>query len=477
MTPRDGRVAWHARWVLPIIAPPIAHGAVVVEGDRIVWVGPSAHAAAGRHERLGEAVLLPGLVNAHTHLELTTLRGFLEGLKFGDWLRVLTLVRRDVLDEQALLDSARFGVVEALRAGVTTLADCSASGVPLSAMREYGVRGRVYLETFGPDPAQVADSMAALRSGVERLSTDADALVQVGVSPHAPYTVSRPLYRAVAEYARLERLPVATHVAESAAEVAFVRSGTGPFAERLRARGIAVSAARRSPIALLERTGLLETQPLCIHAIHQSDADRRLLAERGATVVHCPVSNAKLGQGIAPVTAMLEAGIAVGLGTDSVASNDRMDMVGEARQAVLLQSLQAAAPDALSAHVALELATTGGARALGLSGVGALRAGDQADLCAFPVDALEAAPTYDPAVLLVHVLCSGRAAALTMVGGRVLLRDGEPSVRDTGLRARVEAAAERVLQWRRADEQGAGKRTVGGRRAPEHGDSGSVTPM
>ncbi len=453
-TERDTRVAWHARWVLPISSAPIRAGAVVVDGAKIVFVGPSAEAEAGRHEQLGDAILLPGLVNAHTHLELTGLRGFLEGLPFGEWLRVLTAVRRDVLNINDLQDAARYGVSEALRAGITTLADCSASGAPLPAMRDAGVRGCLYLETFGPDAAQLDASMHALRAGVARLQAHASALVTVGVSPHAPYTVSEPLFRAVATYARSERLPVATHVAESAAEVAFVREGRGAFAERLQARGIAVRATDASPVALLQRTGLLDAQPLCIHAIHVDDADLARIVEHGASVVHCPISNAKLGQGVAPLRAMRAAGVAVGLGTDSVASNDRMDLIGEARQAVLLQSLASATPDALSATDALDLATRGGARALGLSTVGVLAPGHDADLCAFSCDAFEARPIYDPAVLLVHVLGSGQAARLTMVAGRVLVRDGRELGEDVQVRERVVQAAERVQRWHAAEVAG-----------------------
>ncbi len=449
---RDSRVAWHARWVLPIAHPPLRDGAVVVDGARIVWVGPSEEAEAGRHEQLGEAILMPGLVNAHTHLELTGLRGFLEGLDFRDWLRVLTAVRAQVLSEADLLDAARCGVNEALRAGITTVADCSASGVPLRAMRDAGIRGRLYLETFGPDPRQRDESLRSLREGVARLQRDASPLVTVGVSPHAPYTVSESLYAAVAEYAREERLAVATHVAESAAETAFVRDGTGPFADRLRARDIPVQGTGLSSIAWLERTGLLDSSVLLIHAIHADAADVARVAAHGAHVVHCPISNAKLGQGIAPVRAMREAGIAVALGSDSVASNDAMDLVQEARQAVLLQSLHAAIPDALSASDALTLATQGGARALNMDGLGVLEPGAVADLCAFAIDAPEAAPVYDPTVLLVHVLGAGRRARLTMVDGNVLVRDGVVLGEDPSVRVRVNTAAERVVAWRRATE-------------------------
>lgn len=444
---RDSRVAWHARWVLPIVTAPLCDAAVVVEGERIVWVGPSAYAEAARHEQLGEAVLLPGLVNAHTHLELTSLRGFLEGLPFGDWLRILTELRANVFDARALNDAARFGVSEALRAGITTVADCTASGAPMEAIRDAGIRGRVYLETFGPDAAHAPHSLRSLRDGVSQLRTHATSLVDVGVSPHAPYTVSARLYRELAEYARAERLPVATHVAESAAEVSFVRDGQGPFADRLRARGIPVVPTHASPIRLLAECGLLETQPLCIHAIHTDTDDLARMADAGATVVHCPISNAKLGQGIAPLLAMSDAGMAIGLGTDSVASNDRMDLIAEARQAVLLQSLATSTPDAISAAHALELATRGGARALGLNAVGTLAEGQYADLCAFRIDAFEGAPVYDPHVLLVHVLGSGARAALTMVAGRVLVRDGIELGFDESVRERVKADGEAVTQY------------------------------
>jgi cytosine/adenosine deaminase-related metal-dependent hydrolase len=442
------RVAWHARWLLPIAAPPVRDGAVVVEDGRIAWVGPSALAAAPHHEHLGEAVLLPGLVNAHTHLELTGLRGFLEGLPFGDWLRALTAVRRDVLSFEDLVDAARLGVAEALRAGVTTLADCSASGAPLRALVDAGARGRVYLEAFGPDPAQAAASMDALRDAVTRFGPATTARVGLGVSPHAPYTVSPTLYAAIAGYARAEALPVATHVAESVAEVAYVRDGGGPFAERLRARRIAVAGTGDSPVGLLERAGLLGPSVLLIHAIHVDERDLARIAHGGAGVVHCPISNAKLGQGIAPVAAMRAAGIPLGLGSDSVASNDAMDLVQEARQAVLLQSLARGVPDALSAHEALSLATVGGARALGLpGGAGTLSPGAPADLAAFRLDAPEVHPLHDPAVGLVHVLGSGRRAALTMVDGRVLVRDGALLDADPEVPRRVGDAADRIVRW------------------------------
>src|SRR5688572_29086253 len=162
-------VRYRAKWVVPITAPPVADGVVAVEGGRIAWVGPHAKAPAGETRDLGDVVLMPGLVNAHCHLELTAMRGFLEGLAFFDWVTTLTKARREVLDDDAMLRSARAGIREGIRAGITTYADTGASGAPIQAMHAMGVRGIAYHEVFGPDPAQCADSIAGLRKALERL--------------------------------------------------------------------------------------------------------------------------------------------------------------------------------------------------------------------------------------------------------------------------------------------------------------------
>jgi len=443
-----------ADWVLPISTSPIRQGAVLVENGRIAYVGTEAHAPTqGRPDvvvmALGRSVLMPGLVNAHSHLELTALRGFLEGLEFRTWLVTLNAIRRDLLDADALRDASRAGVREALRYGITTLADTTESGAPLVAMRELGVRGIGYLEVFGPDVAQSPDAVAALAEKVTRHRLDDTALVRTGVSPHAPYSVSAPLFRATAALARAERLPLAVHVAESAAEHRFVAEGEGPFADRLRARGITVAPQARSPIALLGETGVLDAQPLLIHVVHADDADFTQIADAGATIVHCPTSNAKLGQGIAPLDRMLAHRIPTGLGTDSVASNDRMDLLGEARQATLFHALRSGVPDSLSAHEALALATLGGAKALGLDAqIGSLDVGKEADLVAFPLDLAEAGPVYDPSVTLVHVLAGTIRASLVTVAGQELVRHGVVTAPDDGLAERMAAIAVRLQEWR-----------------------------
>ena len=445
-----------ADWVLPVAAPPIAHGAVLVDGHRIAWVGKAADRPAvpdgspddPRHVPLGQAVLLPGLVNAHAHLELTGLRGFLDGLPFGPWLETLTTARRDLLTAGDLLDASRLGVLEALRHGITTIADTGDSAQPLTAMRELGVRGIGFVEVFGPDPRQRDAAMTVLEARVEALRAADTDRVRTGISPHAPYTVSAPLYAAVAQLAESLDLPVAVHIAESVAEQAFVRDGTGPFADRLRARGLTVAPQAASPIALLDATGILATRPLCIHAIHADAEDLRRLADHGARVAHCPIANAKLGHGVAPLAELMAHGIPTGLGTDSVASNDRMHLLDEARQAVLLASLRAGTPDALSAHDALTLATLGGARALGLADrIGTLEAGKAADLVAFPIPD-DVLPVFDPAVTLVHVLAGRATASLVLVDGDPLVIGDTIVGADPAWAERLRAAGERLRQWR-----------------------------
>lgn len=439
-------IRYHARWVLPISAQPIEHGTVAVSGGRIAFVGPRAAAPAGRDVELGEALLLPGLVNVHSHLELTVMRGFLEDLDFPRWILRLNGVKRAVLDRERFLDSARLGLVEGIRAGVTTYADTCDSGVVFDAMIEAGVRGIMYQEVFGPDPAAVDRSLGELRQKIDLRRSRETPLVRVGVSPHAPYTVSDPLYRAVSEYAAREGLPVAVHIAESEVERLLVERGDGLFADGLRRRGIPVQPRARSSIELLRHTGVLDRRPLLIHCVRLDHADITLVAGSGAPVAHCPVSNAKLGHGTAPLLELLDAGVVVGLGSDSVASNNRMDMLAEARAAILAQRARTSRHDVLCARDALVLATLGGARALGLEGeIGSLEAGKSADLAAFALDPC-AMPVHDPEAAAIFAL-PGATAMLVVVAGRELVADGKLLAGDRALAGRVENTAMHMRKW------------------------------
>jgi 5-methylthioadenosine/S-adenosylhomocysteine deaminase len=424
-------IRYHARWILPITAPPIPNGTLAVADGRIAYVGSRAGAPAGGDHDLGNAILLPGLVNAHTHLELTAFRGLLEDLEFREWIVRLQRAKVAVLTRERALDSARLGIAEGLRAGITTYADTCDSGVALQAMREMGVRGIMYQEVFSPspDPERVRDAAVGLSQKLAVLEPLETELQRLGISPHAPYTVSDPLFALAARSGR----PLAIHIAESEAEMRFVRDADGPFAHALRDRGIPVAPRARTPVELLEKLGVLEQRPLLIHCVHVDDADRRAIAAAHASVAHCPISNAKLGHGIAPLLECLDAGIAVGLGSDSMASNNRMDLLEEARVAVLAQRMRTRRPDALPVERALELATLGGARALGLdTRIGSLEVGKDADLVAFPLPGGVA--DADPAALAIFALggCPARlvtvAGAVRVCAGRLV--DEDPSLAD-----------------------------------------------
>lgn len=438
---------YHARWICPVSSPPIRDATLVEREGRIAYVGARASAPDGGDDvDLGEVIVVPGLVNTHCHLELTAMRGFLDGLAFREWILRLTFSRRDVLTPGMLLDAARLGVREGLLHGITTFADTGDTGAGFDAMLELGVRGICYREVFGPDPAQCEDAMAALALKVSEMRTRATPLVHVGVSPHAPYTVSDALFRATSTFAVAEGLPLAVHVAESGLESELVVDARGAFADGLRARGIAVVPRARTPVALLERLGVLGPRALLIHCVRVDAEDVATIVRHDSAVAHCPASNARLGHGIAPLGALLEAGVRVGLGTDSVASNDRQDILDEARLASLVAAASSMRHDALSATQALDLATNGGARALGLDAeIGTLEVGKSADFAAFPMLA-HRAPVHDPLAALVFAH-AGAPAACVAVAGRVLVHDGRVLDDDATLPTRVQRTADLLQEW------------------------------
>lgn len=443
-------IRYHARWVLPIAGPPLKDGTLVEDGGRIVYCGTRDSAPPGRDHDLGNVLLLPGLVNVHAHLDLSVMRGYLEELPFAPWIRRLTRAKRQLLTQDDLLDAARLSLLEALLHGITAVGDTSDTMVAPTAMRELGVRGTAYLEVFGPEPSHSAAALEELRERVAAAAAAAGPLVRIGVSPHAPYSVSDELFTATAAFARHAGLPMAVHVAESEAETQLVRDGSGPFADALRDRGIAVAPRAESPIALLERTGVLQCSPLLIHVIRAGADDLTRLREHGCAIAHCPAANAKLGHGIAPLVEMLDAGITVGLGSDSVAANNRMDLLEEARMAVLMQRVRLGSPDCLSAARALEIATLGGARALGLEReIGTLEPGKSADVAAFPLGASTGTPVTDPSAAAVFAL-GGVEADFVMIRGVPLVQNGRVSHEPIGVRERVQIAASRLSEDARA---------------------------
>jgi 5-methylthioadenosine/S-adenosylhomocysteine deaminase len=408
-----------ARWVVPIEAPPIEYGAVLLGPDgRIAAVGPEARVprpADVPSEQFGDALLLPGLINTHTHLELTGMGGDPPEPEFASWIRRLREAKA-ALAADAFISAAHQGLADCWAAGVTTVADTGDSGAVIQALAEAGGSGIAYQEVFGPHPDQGDESLRGLQGRVEALSRFAAGRVRLGVSPHAPYTVSGLLYRATAEWAEAAELPIAVHLAESPAESALLSQAAGSFAEAWRRRGIPMPApAGTSPVQWLDQHGVLSARTLCIHVVQVNGADIGRLAKSGAAVAHCPRSNRAHGHGDAPLAALLGARIRVGVGTDSVVSVGELDLLAEARAARALADLDAAQ--------ALALCTLGAARALGLeSEIGGLRVGKWGDCVVIrcPLAGARLAPEE-------QALASGpRDVMATYVGGRDVYRNSRP---------------------------------------------------
>jgi 5-methylthioadenosine/S-adenosylhomocysteine deaminase len=400
-----------ADWVLPVAGDPIENGAVVIEDGVIAAVGTAGELGEG--ERFADSAIVPGFVNAHTHLEYAVYAGFGDGLSFGPWIS--THVERKSRLERADMEAiARLGAAECLRSGITTVGDLAFTGASAHACADLGLRAIVYLEVFGKNGAD------ALRQFEEKRAYVAPALskrVRVGVSPHAPYTCSREVYAAAMGLG----LPVATHLNESQDELDWLLRGEGPWqplAEML------VEPEGRSGIRSLAGAGLLDERVAVAHCVKVDEEEIGLLAGHGVAVTHCPRSNALLGCGIAPLADLRAAGIRIGIGTDGVSSVPSHDFFEELRTVISFARARSERADVLSATAALELGTLGGARALGLEAeTGSLVAGKRADLAIVSLSGSPYLPWEDPAAAVVYGGSPQRITA-TLVDGQTRYERG-----------------------------------------------------
>ena len=418
-----------ASYVLPISSSPIENGAVCIDGSAIVAVGTEGDIAARfpnvETEDLGEAAILPGFVNCHSHLEITSMRNSLDDVEhdFAAWLLKLNAMR-EALSEDDIIAAATAGALEGAHAGVTCFGDIGRYGrAGLEALKKVGLRGVVFQETeFSPEDKTAAVDFKKLIAKFDSLRSDETDLVKVGLSPHSPYTVGPMLFKLITEFSLTNDVKLTIHAAESPDEDRLLREGTGFFTEVYDKFGVGWNSPHCSSIEYLDKLGVLAARPVLAHCVMVSDSDIALIKKSETTIAHCPKSNAKFGHGYAPFEHFLDAEIVIGLGSDSVASNNVCDMLEESRFATLAARNRVGSKRFVPAKEMIEAATLGGARALGLDDqVGTIEAGKQADLAVVSLDHAAQRPIGDVHAALVFS-SNARDVRLTMVAGREVFR-------------------------------------------------------
>lgn len=417
-----------ARWVIPVEPDGcvLADHSVAVQGGRIAAVLPSAEAERryqpAEHVRLEGHALIPGLVNLHTHAAMTLMRGLADDLPLMTWLKDhIWPAEAKHASFEFVHDGTLLACAEMLRGGVTCFNEMyffpEAAG---RAALEAGMRaalGIIAVEFPTPYAADADDYLAKGLATRDALAEE--PLLSFCMAPHAPYTVSDRTFARIVTIAEELDLPIHIHLHETRSEIE---------------ESLAQFGAR--PLERLHALGMLGPRLIAVHAVHVSEKEIELLARFGASVAHCPSSNLKLASGFAPVAAMLKKGINVGLGTDSAASNNRLDLFQEMRTAALLAKAVGDDAEAMPAREALAAATLHGARALGLEdSIGSLVPGKYADLCAVAFDQPELAPCYDPVSHLVYA--AGREhVSHVWVAGALRVREGR-LVRSENLNKRI----------------------------------------
>jgi 5-methylthioadenosine/S-adenosylhomocysteine deaminase len=403
----------------------VAGGRVLRPDMRVVEADVLVDRDAGRIEAVGhdfaadhdpdarldatDSLVLPGLVNAHTHVAMTLLRGYADDKPLETWLREDIWPVEAELTPEDVRAGAELGIVEMIRSGTTTFADMYFH-VPevVAAVETAGVRARVghAAVTVGKDDedarADVEESIAVARE----FDGAADGRIRTAVMPHSLTTVSEPLLREAADAARDDGIPIHFHANETEDEV-------DPI----------VAERSMRPLSYADDAGLLSSADFLAHAVHVDRSEIDRLADTGAAVVHCPASNMKLASGIAPVQELLDAGVTVALGTDGAASNNDLDLFDELRDAAMVGKLAADDAAAVPAAAAVRAATQGGAEALSLPG-GRIEDGAAADLAVVDLDAPHLTPQHD---LVSHLAYAARGADVrhTVCDGQVLMRDRE----------------------------------------------------
>lgn len=405
-------------WIIPIEPAGLVleSHALAVDGGRIVALLPVADAretySPREHAILPGQVLMPGLVNLHTHAAMALLRGYADDLPLMRWLNErIWPAERKLVSPDFIRDGTLLAAWEMLRGGITCFNDMYFfPGAAAEAVRESGIRAMLGVTVLEFPSSYAVDAEDYLAKGLAvRDAWRDDPLISFALAPHAPYTISNKTFERIATLSAQLDMAIHIHLHETGDEIA----------ESMRQHGL-------RPVERLHRLGLLGPNLIAVHAIHMNAGEIEQLARHGCNVAHCPTSNLKLASGIAPIAEMLAAGLCVGLGTDSAASNNRLDVLREARQAALLAKVASGDASAAPAHRVLRMATLDGAIALGLGdAIGSLVPGKAADLCSITLADWPGQPCYDPASHLVHV--AGRdQVSHVWVGGRLRICNSMP---------------------------------------------------
>lgn len=415
---------YRARWVIPRVGEELENGEVLVRDGAITEVGANLAGALPDEELrdLGQCVLLPGFVNAHSHIEYTHSRGVADALNLWEWIDAVGFGLRRKPDHDTVALSAALGAAECALSGITCLADSTFTGAAAEAMRSVGLRGIAYREIFGQRTgadyeARFAEVLDEARCAQARCSP----LIRVGISPHSIYTSNRELIGLCAEACSELGIPIALHLAETSAETGYAMYGTGPISDWRRRLGFDPMVSGLTPVRYARKIGLLKEGVCLAHCVHLSEDEVELVAESGAGVAHCPRSNGYLGAGAAPAPSMFRAGVRVGLGTDSAGSCLNIDMFEEMRFALGIHRAVAKDASVITAKDVLRAATIGGAEALGLAeSIGTLDPGKRADIVA--VDLSDRLPGED--LYLSIVRRSPANVTLVVVDGAEIAREG-----------------------------------------------------
>ena len=430
---------YRARYVLPMDDRIIENGEVLVRAGEIRAVGEGL-AEAHPDEPvtdLGKCALLPGFVNAHSHIDLTLARNKVDALNLWDWIDAVCYNKSRVPDYETVTLSAKLGAAECARSGITCLGDSTFTGAAAEALDAIGLRGIAYLEVFGQSAGvSYAQVFHKRLDDIREQQSSCSQLIKIGISPHTIYTSNSELLRLCADTCAELGIPVAFHLAETQAEVDYSVDGTGPLVEWRKRLGYEPMVNGVRPAEYLHEIGFLRPGVCLGHCVHLSPEEIELVAGSGVGVAHCPRSNAYLGAGIAPVARLVVAGADVGIGTDSAGSSLRLDFFEEMRFALGLQRARAEDAAVLTAKDVLKLATIGGARSLGLADrIGTIEPGKRADMIA--VDLSEMLSSEN--IWLAVVSRSPSDVRLVVVDGVEVVRDGLPAGLDLdALRADLE---------------------------------------